>query len=66
VEPELGLTPDVVHSIIRQRATFRTIMDQVRTIANTDSVTLIQGDAGTGKEVIARAIHDQHGGKDPS
>ena len=35
------------------------VLHQVRIIAKTDSVVLIQGETGTGKEVIARAIHNQ-------
>ena len=35
------------------------VLNQVRVIARADSVTLIQGETGTGKEVIARAIHNQ-------
>jgi formate hydrogenlyase transcriptional activator len=34
-------------------------LNHVRIIAKSDSVTLIQGETGTGKEVIAHAIHNQ-------
>jgi formate hydrogenlyase transcriptional activator len=38
---------------------FVNVLNQVRIIAKSDSVTLIQGETGTGKEVIARAIHNE-------
>jgi formate hydrogenlyase transcriptional activator len=38
---------------------FQHVLNLVRVIAKSDSVTLIQGETGTGKEVIARAIHNQ-------
>ena len=45
--------------IIGRSPVFKTVMNQVQIIAKCDSVTLIQGETGTGKEVIARAIHNQ-------
>ena len=37
---------------------FRALMTEVETVAPVDSAVLIQGETGTGKEVIARAIHE--------
>ena len=51
-----GLSED---TIIGQSAAFQHILNQARVIATSDSVTLIQGETGTGKEVVARFIHDQ-------
>ena len=45
--------------IVSHSLAFQNVLNQVRIIAKTDSVTLIQGETGTGKEVIARAIHNQ-------
>jgi formate hydrogenlyase transcriptional activator len=44
--------------LIGSSATFRTVLDQINMVAPVDSAVLIQGETGTGKEVIAQAIHD--------
>jgi len=45
--------------IVGRSLAFQQVLNLVRMVANSDSVTLIQGETGTGKEVIARAIHNQ-------
>jgi formate hydrogenlyase transcriptional activator len=45
--------------IIGLSPAFQQVLAVVRMIAKSDSVTLIQGETGTGKEVIASAIHNQ-------
>ena len=39
-------------------AKFRAVLDRINMVAPVDSAVLIQGETGTGKEVIAQAIHD--------
>jgi formate hydrogenlyase transcriptional activator len=43
--------------IIGDSPSLRTVLKQVETVAPTDSTVLILGETGTGKELIARAIH---------
>ena len=44
--------------IVGQSAALRHILEQIETVAATDSTVLILGETGTGKELIARAIHN--------
>jgi len=44
--------------IVGESPLLRAVLNQVETVAPTDSTVLIQGETGTGKELIARAIHN--------
>jgi len=48
------MTPDLIGSSMK----FRALLQDVERLAPVDSAVLIQGETGTGKEVIARAIHE--------
>ena len=44
--------------IVGQSPALRRVLKEVETVAPTDSTVLIYGETGTGKELIARAIHN--------
>ncbi|MGH7828491.1 MAG: sigma-54-dependent transcriptional regulator [Candidatus Binatia bacterium] len=44
--------------IVGQSTALRRVLKEVETVAGTDSTVLIYGETGTGKELIARAIHN--------
>ncbi len=46
-----------VEDIIGESPGILQVLEQVRVVAETDSTVIITGDSGTGKELIARAIH---------
>jgi transcriptional regulator with GAF, ATPase, and Fis domain len=44
--------------LIGSSARFQSVLDDVTVVASAECPVLVQGETGTGKEVIARAIHD--------
>ncbi|AIA70192.1 hydrogenase-4 transcriptional activator [Pectobacterium atrosepticum SCRI1043] len=48
---------DAEGDIIYQSAQMRSVLEQMSMVATSDSTVLILGETGTGKELIARAIH---------
>src|SRR5918992_3652617 len=62
-----GFAPGEVFSqcnfeeVVGRSAALRALLKQVEIVAPTDSTVLILGETGTGKELIARAIHNLSG-----
>jgi formate hydrogenlyase transcriptional activator len=50
--------------IVGESAALKELLQQIQIVAPTDSTVLIQGETGTGKELIARAIHNLSGRKE--
>jgi formate hydrogenlyase transcriptional activator len=50
--------PSFLETIVGGRGGLRSILSQVEAVAPTNATVLISGETGTGKEVIARAIHE--------
>jgi formate hydrogenlyase transcriptional activator len=52
------VNPRRFEQIIGSSAALESVLEQVERVAPTDSTVLVQGETGTGKELIARAIHN--------
>src|SRR6185436_11611550 len=50
-------TESIFEGIVGQSAALRHVLELVETVAPSDSTVLLLGETGTGKELIARAIH---------
>jgi PAS domain S-box-containing protein len=60
----IALREEIVRSsmfeeIVGSSDALRTVLNHIAKVAPTDSTVLIQGETGTGKELIARAIHSR-------
>ncbi|HTU94027.1 MAG TPA: sigma 54-interacting transcriptional regulator, partial [Gemmataceae bacterium] len=50
---------DITDSIVGAETGLRAVMEQIGLVAPSDAPVLVLGETGTGKEVVARAIHHQ-------
>src|ERR1700687_3390989 len=55
---DLDRNPRTFEQVIGSSPALEVVLDQVERVAPTDSTVLIQGETGTGKELIARAVHN--------
>ena len=63
LEEEIPTSADF-EGIVGQSSALRRVLQLVETVAASDSSVLLLGETGTGKELIARAIHDRSHRKD--
>jgi formate hydrogenlyase transcriptional activator len=68
LERENAYLKDVVHirpqGLVGKSPRFLSVLDEIAQVVQTGSTVLLLGETGTGKEVLAQAIHDASGRKD--
>ncbi len=52
------------HDLVGRSAAMRQLVDAIDAVADTDATVLISGETGTGKELVARAIHNASARRD--
>src|SRR5271165_4477824 len=55
--PESEVSKYCFEGIIGRSRAIRNVLEQVRTVAPTDATVLLHGETGTGKELVAHALH---------
>src|SRR5262245_51568523 len=54
---DIAFRNEFFNEIVGESPALREVLEQVHTVAETDATVLILGDTGTGKELVARALH---------
>src|SRR5258707_3107786 len=52
------VAPDAFAGMIGSSEAIQRVKQHVRTVASTDSTVLLEGETGTGKELVSRAVHE--------
>lgn len=57
-KPEAFLNSEILPGLLARSRTMQDLADLVRRVANSDVTALVLGETGTGKERVARALHE--------
>jgi formate hydrogenlyase transcriptional activator len=60
LEDEIRLDQNI-GSMVGEAPAFQAVLKSIQTVASTDATVLVTGETGTGKELVARAIHELSG-----
>lgn len=55
-----------LQALIGESAAIKEIREQIQIVGDTEATVLIQGDSGTGKELVAHELHKHSKEKQPS